>query len=610
MEKEKLYKINELAAEFYHQQLYKYEEGYQYLEQRKIGNEAKNNFKLGFATGSDNLYQFLKEKGYDDQILEKSNLFFKSYNQYNDRFVDRIIFPIINDQNEMVGFEARALYEALPKYMNTPEVENFKKGENLYGINIAKNTHEGYLVLVEGDIDVITLHEAGIKNVVGIMGTRLTEQQAMLIKKYTDEVVIAFDSDKAGKEATIKAILTLQNIDIKCKAVQIEDAKDPDEYINKYGVKKFKILIDTAIHSGDFKEQIELAQNIKYIKENVDIISIISKYVKLNRTERMDKGTCPFCEKDLFRVDYQTQKFHCFNCNAGGNVIDFISQIKNISFDEAIKYLAKGQANSKNVYLLQTEAYSTRYGELQEKYSTKSGVYSTQEIAIEKGKEWLTERLEELHKSIDVEGTIQDLIDWHAIYYEFKVTEIDPEYADNYVLAEHRYDCESELPTHTEYYYNFKGELISKYYEYRDCYDGESYMTNAYSEKEESKFNAFEVGDLVTVVDDEIPIDRIFVIKEVLDALEYKGYSEYRYALATDIYDEEKNEHYLEDIYEYSERQLNKFEGNIEPDSPIAIISKVYKNTFEISPETERRLIGEEWLNENISFRNKCNKIL
>ena len=597
MEKEKLYKINEQAAEFYNQQLYKREEGNQYLEQRKIGDEVKNKFKLGFAPGSDYLYQYLKRYGYDDKTLEESNLILRRYDYYYDRYSDRIILPITNDQNHIVGFGARALYEALPKYMNMPDGENFKKRENLYGINIAKNTHENYLILVEGYFDVITLHQAGIKNVVGVMGTTLTEQQAILIKKYTDEVVIAFDSDKPGKDATIKAILTLQKLNIKCKVAQIDDAKDPDEYINKYGVDKFKILINTTINSGDFREQTELANNIEYIKENIDIIPIISQYVKLKKSEKFDKGICPFCGKDLFRVVYETQRYHCFNCNSGGNVIDFISQIKNISFDEAIKYLIKGQANSRNVYLLQLEAYSTRYGQLQEKYGSESGVYSKQEIAIEKGKEWLSERLEELHKSIDVEGTIQDLIDWHAIYYEFKITEIDPEYADSYELPRYRYDCEKELPTHTEYYYNFKGELIRKNHEYRDCYDGESYMTNVYSEKEKSKTNAFEIGDLVTVIDDyEIPSDRIFVIKDIVDVLEHKDFSEYRYNLATDIYDEERDEHYLENIYEYSERQLSKYEGYIEPNSPIATISKVYKDTFEISPETERRLFGETGL--------------
>ena len=239
--KQILYELNEKVAEFYHKQLYNYDEALEYFKLRSINNNTIEDLKLGYASDDNSLYNYLKEEGYTDDVILASGLCNKKEdNCFTDRYKNRIIFPIINEENKVVAFGARVLDDSKPKYINSPENLIYSKGRNLYGINIAKYYAQDGLILVEGYIDFVTMYQAGFKNVVSVLGNAIATAQAELIKKYTNKVILLLDSDMAGQCATERAIEKFKAYDIKYTNIKLEGAKDVDEFINKYGAKKIK----------------------------------------------------------------------------------------------------------------------------------------------------------------------------------------------------------------------------------------------------------------------------------------------------------------------------------------------------------------------------------
>lgn len=235
-----LYKINEKVLEFYHKQLQSSELALKYLAKRKINNDAIKEFKIGYSTDNNSLYEYLKEQEYTEDDILASKLVFKDEDgNIVDRFKNRIIFPIFNEQEQVVAFTGRTINNSTPKYITTSDNMIYTKAQNLYGINLAKKYSQEYLVLTEGSTDVITLNQYGIKNVVALLGTAMTDEQAQLIKKYTNNVIIVLDSDLPGKQASLRAKETLEKIDIQCRVITLNDAKDPDEYVKKYGIENF-----------------------------------------------------------------------------------------------------------------------------------------------------------------------------------------------------------------------------------------------------------------------------------------------------------------------------------------------------------------------------------
>ena len=238
---EQLYEINEIVAEFYHKQLYNYNEALEYFKLRSINNNTIEDLKLGYASDDNSLYDYLKEKGYSNDIILAASLVSKNEDgNIFDRYRNRIIFPIINKTNKVVAFGARVLDDSKPKYINTPDNIIYSKARNLYGINIAKDYAQDGLILVEGYIDFVTMYQAGFKNVVALLGNATATAQAELIKKYTNKVILLLDSDMAGQCATERAIEKFKAYDIKYTNIKLEGAKDVDEFINKYGAKKIK----------------------------------------------------------------------------------------------------------------------------------------------------------------------------------------------------------------------------------------------------------------------------------------------------------------------------------------------------------------------------------
>lgn len=251
--KELIYDINREAARYFYSMLTKEDgkDAYEYLKNRGITNATIKMFGIGYAPeGWTNLIDYLKEKGYNEHSIYEAGLAKRRDNgTYYDAFYDgRVMFPIINPQGRVIGFGGRIMVDRANtgKYINSPETLVFKKKENLFGLNLAKNDRSGRLLLMEGYMDVISLHQAGICNAVASLGTAFTDEQARLVKRYGGKAILCYDSDEAGKKATLRAGEILTKHDIKTKVLSVTDGKDPDEFIRAKGGDMFKVLIEGA----------------------------------------------------------------------------------------------------------------------------------------------------------------------------------------------------------------------------------------------------------------------------------------------------------------------------------------------------------------------------
>ena len=249
--KTKLLEINKIAATYYYHQL-KAENGQvglSYLRKRGLTDETINRFGLGYSgQNSKALYRYLKDKGYDDDLLKESGLF--TYERgINDKFWNRVMFPIMDINNKVIGFGGRVMGDAKPKYLNSPETKLFDKSRNLYGLNIARTARKNNLIICEGYMDVISMHQAGFNQAVASLGTALTPGQARLMKRYTDQVLITYDSDEAGTKAAMRAIPILKEAGLSTKVINMQPYKDPDEFIKALGAEAFQERIDNASNS-------------------------------------------------------------------------------------------------------------------------------------------------------------------------------------------------------------------------------------------------------------------------------------------------------------------------------------------------------------------------
>ncbi len=249
--KTKLLEINKIAATFYYHQLKSPagQSGLDYLKKRQLSDKTINTFGLGYApqlTGD--LYRMLKEKGYDDELLKESGLF--TYEKgIREKFWNRVIFPIMDINNKVIGFGGRVMGDGKPKYLNSPETKLFDKSKNLYGLNVARSSRKNNLIICEGYMDVISMHQAGFNQAVASLGTALTPGHARLMKRYTDNVLITYDSDEAGVKAALRAIPILKDAGLSTKVINMRPYKDPDEFIKALGTEAFQERIDKAENS-------------------------------------------------------------------------------------------------------------------------------------------------------------------------------------------------------------------------------------------------------------------------------------------------------------------------------------------------------------------------
>ena len=245
-----LLEINKLAAQYFYVQL-KGPQGahaLKYLKNRELDDEMIKAFGLGYSNKySDDLYRYLKSKGYKDEMIAKAGLISVDERQgVYDKFWNRVMFPIMDVNNRVIGFGGRVMGDAKPKYLNSPETPVFDKSRNLYGLNRARTSRKPYFLLCEGYMDVISLHQAGFTNAVASLGTSLTPGHASLIKRYVNEVYLTYDSDEAGTKAALRAIPILKEVGITARIIRMEPYKDPDDFIKNLGPEAFQERINKA----------------------------------------------------------------------------------------------------------------------------------------------------------------------------------------------------------------------------------------------------------------------------------------------------------------------------------------------------------------------------
>lgn len=292
--KQRLLEINKEAAKYYFYQL-KSERGQvanEYLIKRGLSDATIKQFGLGYSgkTGTE-LYSYLKHLGYEDEILRESGLIsFDEKRKSYDKFWNRVMFPIMDVNNKVIGFGGRVMGEGLPKYLNSPETKLFDKSRNLYGLNLARISRKPNVIICEGYLDVIALHQAGFNNAVASLGTAFTGLQANLLKRYTNEVLLSYDSDEAGVKAALRAIPILKEAGLTPKIINMKPYKDPDEFIKALGAEEFSKRMDNAMNSFHFEIEIleseydltDPEEKTKFFNEIAKKLLIFSEEIERN----------------------------------------------------------------------------------------------------------------------------------------------------------------------------------------------------------------------------------------------------------------------------------------------------------------------------------------
>ena len=295
--KTRIYEMNRIAANFYFTNLFKGEDktGLQYFANRKLTPQTIKKYGLGYASDSWNqLTDLLRSKGYSDDEMVDAWLAGRS--QKNGRLFDmfrkRVMFPIVDLRGNIIGFGGRVLDDSQPKYLNTGKTPVFDKGSNLFSMNFAKNSNAKRLILCEGYMGVIAVNQAGFDNVVATLGTAITPDQTRLISHYAEEVIVAYDSDGAGQKATQKAINHFADVGLRTKIIHMEGAKDPDEFIKKFGRDRFRMLLDGSNDANDFM--------LDKCEEGLDLSTEIGRVELLKRTAKVLAGIESALEREVY----------------------------------------------------------------------------------------------------------------------------------------------------------------------------------------------------------------------------------------------------------------------------------------------------------------------
>ena len=295
-ERSRLLEINKEAAKYFYALLRnpRGARAYEYFKNRQLSDETMQKFGLGYSDQySDDLYRYLRKKGYDDEILKKSGLVtIDEVRGGHDKFWNRAMFPIMDVHNRVIGFGGRVMGEGEPKYLNSPETRIFDKSRNLYGLNIARSSRRNQLLLCEGYMDVISLHQAGFDNAVASLGTALTSGHANLLKRYTKEVYLTYDSDGAGVKAALRAIPILKEVGITTKVINMRPYKDPDEFTKALGADEYQKRIDEAENSFLFE--------IRILNEQYDMNDPASKTAFFNEVAQKLLGFSEELERNNY----------------------------------------------------------------------------------------------------------------------------------------------------------------------------------------------------------------------------------------------------------------------------------------------------------------------
>ena len=292
-QQERLWALSKEAARFFNSQLYgpAGAEGLAYAQKRGMPKSTLTRFGIGFAPNSwSALCDAMLEKGYTEEELKQSGLASVSQKtgKIYDRFRNRLMFPIIDVRGNVIGFGGRVMDDSTPKYLNSPETIIFNKRKNLFALNLAKKSKLGYMILVEGYMDAVALHQYGFDCAVASLGTSLTEEHAALLSRYTEQVMLIYDGDEAGQNATKRAIPMLEKAGLQVKVLQMRDAKDPDEFLKKFGADRFRLLLEKSSNRVEYQLRAiqkkydlrEDDQRIRFIDEAAEFISTLGNAVQ------------------------------------------------------------------------------------------------------------------------------------------------------------------------------------------------------------------------------------------------------------------------------------------------------------------------------------------
>lgn len=305
--KSRVYEVNKCAAEFYHENLYKptAKPGQEYVKKRHLDNKTLKAFKIGYSGRFNELYTELKSKGFTEEEILASCLVNKNPDgKFIDRFRNRLMFPIFDTHERVIAFGGRVLDDSKPKYINSPEDIVYSKGRYLFAFNIARKYNSKTIIMVEGYMDAVSLHQRGIHNAVASLGTALTEAQGRLLRRSCEKVIIGYDADGAGQAATLRGLEILQNLGCDIRILQIEGAKDPDEFVVKYGPERFQMYVDKAISLVEFK--------VKMLKKSLDLDNVNDKIKFLNEVAKIVAKVENSMEREVYvdkiSLEYKVSK--------------------------------------------------------------------------------------------------------------------------------------------------------------------------------------------------------------------------------------------------------------------------------------------------------------
>lgn len=305
--KSRVYEVNKCAAEFYHENLYKptAKPGQEYVKKRHLDNKTLKAFKIGYSGRFNELYTELKSKGFTEEEILASCLVNKNPDgKFIDRFRNRLMFPIFDTHERVIAFGGRVLDDSKPKYINSPEDIVYSKGRHLFAFNIARKYNSKTIIIVEGYMDAVSLHQRGIHNAVASLGTALTEAQGRLLRRSCEKVIIGYDADGAGQAATLRGLEILQNLGCDIRILQIEGAKDPDEFVVKYGPERFQMYVDKAISLVEFK--------VKMLKKSLDLDNVNDKIKFLNEVAKIVAKVENSMEREVYvdkiSLEYKVSK--------------------------------------------------------------------------------------------------------------------------------------------------------------------------------------------------------------------------------------------------------------------------------------------------------------
>ncbi len=437
--KSKVYEINNQAAQFYHDNLYKptAKTAQDYIKKRKLDNTTLKNFLIGYSGNFNELYQNLKSKGFsDEEILASSLVNRNERGEFIDRFRKRLMFPIQDERGRVIAFGGRILEDnkiqniKSPKYINSSENIVYSKGRHLFGLYQAKKQKIDKILIVEGYMDAISLHQRGITNVVASLGTALTEAQGRLLRNNSEQVIIGYDSDGAGQAATLRGLEILQNLGCDIRILQIEGAKDPDEYILKYGPERLQKCMDSAISLIEYK--VKILKNKLDLNQPNDKIKFLTEIAKELAKIHSDIEKEVYVDKIAF--DYKISKEAIYaeinKLLYGKNKSEKLLNQKSVVVNHELK--PQANLNKDSVTKKENMIIYLLINYPQESYNRLKSKIRYEDIKNERNKQIIKKLYEELEKGNSINNVLDMFEDENIINfltwvmaYDFEITEVE-----------------------------------------------------------------------------------------------------------------------------------------------------------------------------------------